>query len=339
MFFFVILDDCDPVSDFNIARHIVNVHQKKAAAYNELADFTKEQLQRYIKYARSKIKPVISEVSSKLLVKEYLKLRQADSGGNRSAYRMTVRQLESMIRLSEALARVHLDKEIKPHYVQEAARLLKKTRIHIESEPVDLSEFDRNLNLERNLNLDRSDNIENQEDKENEMAQSNTIQPKTPHSSTKKSAQKKKSQKGKDKDDDDYHANNDEEDQPLEKRTRKSGNIPSAKQEETHKNAVSIGFEDYRRIAHQLASHLKKLSDSSESDSGIKQKDLIDWYLNTQQDDMHSEEDLVKQYKMIRAIVNRLIQKDHILLVLDGDIENQDDRLLEVHPSWDPNFV
>jgi len=61
--------------------------------------------------------------------------------------------------------------------------------------------------------------------------------------------------------------------------------------------------------------------------------------LNTQQDDMHSEEDLVKQYKMIRAIVNRLIQKDHILLVLDGDIENQDERLLEVHPSWDPNFV
>jgi len=145
-------------------------------------------------------------------VKEYLKLRQADSGGNRSAYRMTVRQLESMIRLSEALARVHLDKEIKPHYVLEAARLLKKTRIHIESEPVDLSEFDRNLNL------DRSDNIGNQDDKENEMAQSNVIQPKTPHSSTKKSAQKKKAQKGKDKDDDDYHANDDEEDQPLEKK-------------------------------------------------------------------------------------------------------------------------
>jgi len=311
--------------------------KKKAAAYTELADFTKEQLQRYIKYARCKIKPVISEASSKLLVKEYLKLRQADSGGNRSAYRMTVRQLESMIRLSEALARLHLDKEIKPLYVQEAARLLKKTRIHIESEPVDLSEFDRNLNLDR-ADDNNNNNSENPDDKENEMAQSNMIQPKTPHSSTKKSAQKKKSQKGKDKEDADYNAN-DEEDQPLEKRTHKSGNIPSAKQEEVHKNAVSIGFEDYRRIAHQLASHLKKLSDSSETDNGIKQKELIDWYLNSQQDEMHSEEDLVKQYKTIRAIVNRLIQKDHILLVLDGDSMNQDERLLEVHPSWDPNFV
>lgn len=43
-----------------------------------------------------------------------------------------------MIRLSEALARVHLDEVVRPAYVHEAARLLRKSIIHIESEDVHL---------------------------------------------------------------------------------------------------------------------------------------------------------------------------------------------------------
>lgn len=43
-----------------------------------------------------------------MVVQLYRELRQADSNGSVSAYRITVRQLESMIRLSEAFARVEL---------------------------------------------------------------------------------------------------------------------------------------------------------------------------------------------------------------------------------------
>jgi len=45
-----------------------------------------------------------------VLVECYRLLRQNDIlGRNKTAYRITVRQLESLIRLSEALARLHLD--------------------------------------------------------------------------------------------------------------------------------------------------------------------------------------------------------------------------------------
>jgi DNA replication licensing factor MCM6 len=49
----------------------------------------------------------------------------------KSAYKITVRQLESLIRLSEAMARAHCDTVIKPQYVKEVCRLMKNSNINI----------------------------------------------------------------------------------------------------------------------------------------------------------------------------------------------------------------
>lgn len=135
--FFIILDEQDDTTDFNVARHILNLHQNMDEAVN--AQFTSEQLQRYIRFART-LKPQMTPESCDLLVQQYRFLRQSDAGGRKASYRITVRQLESMIRLSEALARLHCDDEVKPKYVREAFRLLKKSIIHVESEDVMLEE-------------------------------------------------------------------------------------------------------------------------------------------------------------------------------------------------------
>ena len=91
---------------------------------------------RYVAYARS-INPRITPESKKAIVESYKKLRQADVGGSSQiAYRITVRQLESMIRLSEALARLHLEKEVKPMYVAEAYRLLQQSIIRVDSQDI-----------------------------------------------------------------------------------------------------------------------------------------------------------------------------------------------------------
>jgi len=48
-----------------------------------------------------------------LLVEHYQNLRQGDATGiNKASYRITVRQLESMIRLAEALAKLHGEEEV-----------------------------------------------------------------------------------------------------------------------------------------------------------------------------------------------------------------------------------
>lgn len=138
--FFVVLDECNPESDTLVCQHILNVHRSEEAAVR--TPFTQEQMQRYIRFART-INPKITPESQRVLVDCYRRLRQGDTlGRSRTAYRITVRQLESLIRLSEAYARVNCSPEIHPAYVREAFRLLKTSIIQVETSDVEVDDED-----------------------------------------------------------------------------------------------------------------------------------------------------------------------------------------------------
>jgi hypothetical protein len=78
-----------------------------------------------------------SDGAQSLLAELYRKLRQGDTvAGSRQSYRITVRQLESMIRLSEALARLHFRETIDESHIHGAYNLLRKSIIHVESDNI-----------------------------------------------------------------------------------------------------------------------------------------------------------------------------------------------------------
>jgi DNA replication licensing factor MCM6 len=138
--FFVILDECHEATDFYIARHIINFHRFKEDGIKP--DFTTHELQMYLTYARG-LKPQLTPIARQKLVKEYQALRQADATGiSRSSYRITVRQLESLIRLSEALAKIQGSTEVLLKHVTEAAHLLKTSIVHVEQENVSMDDDD-----------------------------------------------------------------------------------------------------------------------------------------------------------------------------------------------------
>ncbi|KAJ1930374.1 MCM DNA helicase complex subunit mcm6 [Tieghemiomyces parasiticus] len=136
--FFVMVDDGNETADYNLARYICNVHMRKDKAIQP--EFSTAQLQRYIRYART-IKPKLTPESSILLWEQYRNLRQEDSQGvGKASFRITVRQLESLIRLSEALARVHCSEEISPVHVGEAVRLLRSSILPLEMADLEYTE-------------------------------------------------------------------------------------------------------------------------------------------------------------------------------------------------------
>lgn len=82
---------------------------------------------------------LILQEAAELLVKNYTALRQRTGTGT-GKWRVTVRQLESMVRLSEALAKLECVDEVTVKHVREAKRLLQKSIITVEQPDVDLEE-------------------------------------------------------------------------------------------------------------------------------------------------------------------------------------------------------
>uniref|UniRef100_H3CR41 DNA replication licensing factor MCM6 n=1 Tax=Tetraodon nigroviridis TaxID=99883 RepID=H3CR41_TETNG len=133
--FFILVDDCNEVTDYAIARRIVDLHSRVQDSVDRL--YTLDEIRRYLLFARQ-FKPKISSESEEFIVEQYKRLRQRDGSGgvSKSAWRITVRQLESMIRLSEGMARMHCCDEVQPKHVKEAFRLLNKSIIRVETPDV-----------------------------------------------------------------------------------------------------------------------------------------------------------------------------------------------------------
>lgn len=137
--FFVILDECNESVDTHLAQHIVNIHMLRDDAVQP--EFTTEQLQRYIRFART-FKPEFTPEAKALLVEKYKELRADDAQGGigRNSYRITVRQLESMIRLSEAIAKTNCVDDVTPKFVREAFNLLRQSIISVEKDDVEVED-------------------------------------------------------------------------------------------------------------------------------------------------------------------------------------------------------
>ncbi|XP_077125513.1 maternal DNA replication licensing factor mcm6 isoform X2 [Ranitomeya variabilis] len=132
--FFILVDECNEVTDYAIARRIVDLHARNEESIERI--YSLEDIQRYLLFARQ-FQPKIIKEAEEFIVEQYRRLRQRDgSGVTKSAWRITVRQLESLIRLSESMARMHCSDEVQPKHVKEAFRLLNKSIIRVDTPDV-----------------------------------------------------------------------------------------------------------------------------------------------------------------------------------------------------------
>ncbi|XP_063075781.1 DNA replication licensing factor MCM4 [Engraulis encrasicolus] len=117
---FLMLDHQDEAYDRRLAHHLVSLYyQSREQIEEEQMDMS--VLRDYLSYAQSHITPRMSEEASRTLVEAYVDMRKIGSGrGMVSAY---PRQLESLIRLAEAHAKVRFSEKVENIDVEEAKRL------------------------------------------------------------------------------------------------------------------------------------------------------------------------------------------------------------------------
>ncbi|PHU26635.1 DNA replication licensing factor MCM6 [Capsicum chinense] len=296
---YVMIDDPDDQTDYNIAHHIMRVHQKRENPVDP--PFSTAQVKRYIMYAKT-LKPKLSTEARELLVDSYVALRRDDTApGSRVAYRMTVRQLEALIRLSEAIARSHLDIQVQPRHVQIARRLLKTSIISVESSEIDLSEFQ-----DGNREDDVGDTENGTDQGENQPTEA-----------------------------------------PAESVSGNAENATGTTSKEGKKLVITDEY--FQRVTRALILRLRQHEETVTQDgtglAGMRQKDLIQWYISQQNDknSYSSMEEAAAEVAKVKAIIESLIRREgHLIVVDDGRQAGEDggrqpsrnDRILAVAPNY-----
>ena len=125
---YLVLDQIQEATDRRLARHLVGLYLDDAPESGGSDVIPIELLTSYISYARENVAPVLTAEASDLLARRYVELRKAGEDPRSTERRITAttRQLESMIRLSEAHARMRLSTVVTAADVDEANRLIRE---------------------------------------------------------------------------------------------------------------------------------------------------------------------------------------------------------------------
>ena len=137
---FVLRDIPNKESDSKMSEHILEIHRRGVSPVE--AQIDAELLRKYISYAKG-IKPVLSNDALKRLKDFYLAMRSA-SETEGSPVAITARQLESLVRISEARARVALRKEVLAEDAEAAIVIMKKS---LEEVGIDLSSYKVDIDI------------------------------------------------------------------------------------------------------------------------------------------------------------------------------------------------
>lgn len=130
---FLMLDPQDSRYDKRLAHHLVSLYYKQQAEVEE-EQMELSLMKDYIAYARTYVQPKMSQEAGEALIEAYVEMRRAGSGrGQISAF---PRQLESLIRLSEAHAKVRFSGVVELVDVEEAKRLHREALKQSATDPV-----------------------------------------------------------------------------------------------------------------------------------------------------------------------------------------------------------
>ena len=127
---FVVEDKPDVERDTKLADHILKIHKDNSIPF----EIEPELLRKYIAYARREIHPKLTTEASKVLQEFYVSMRGGAEDED-SPVPITARQLEALVRLSEASAKIRLGDEVTTFDAKRAIEIQQKCMKQVGYDP------------------------------------------------------------------------------------------------------------------------------------------------------------------------------------------------------------
>jgi replicative DNA helicase Mcm len=137
---FVLRDVPEKTHDSKMSEHILDLHRTQTSPTE--TPISRDLLRKYIAYSKN-IKPILTPEALDRLKDFYLEMRSA-SESEGSPIAITARQLESLVRISEARARVAIREEILAEDADNAIAIMKKS---LEQAGIDISSHQIDIDI------------------------------------------------------------------------------------------------------------------------------------------------------------------------------------------------
>lgn len=115
---FIIEDKPNAERDHSLAGHILKIHQESTIPYAIEPDL----MRKYIAYARKSVQPTLTKEAAKVLQNFYVTMRSG-AIDEESPVPITARQLEALVRIAEASARIRLSNDVLKEDAERAIKL------------------------------------------------------------------------------------------------------------------------------------------------------------------------------------------------------------------------
>ena len=291
----------------------------------------------------------LTPAAAKVIVDKYRALRQDDATGHgRNSSRITVRQLESMIRLSEAIARANcmnevrpipsinnpchtdLHAQITPAFVREAFGLLRQSIIHVEKDDIDIDdEVDEDEAAQPHVNgingHTNGINGEMDEDLPNMPSSSASGMATTPIRAPHR---------------------------PISPSPRQPTPGPSNAETRAEAAAVSlpallkkkkmtITYDKYQMIKSLVVLKLSEIE--RETGEGVSRPEIVTWYLEQRENDIQTVDELEEERALVEKVITKLIKEKQLLELVGQGLQTDEtqgdsqaaDPILLVHPDYE----
>jgi len=136
---FILKDVAAIEHDESLVRYVLRTHERHGSVNPEIPP---DLLRKYIAYARKNVKPVLTKEAQEIIKEYYIELRKKSAENPKAPLAITTRQLEALVRLAEAHARMALKNKVEAEDAAEAVRLmntvLQKVGMDVETGALDI---------------------------------------------------------------------------------------------------------------------------------------------------------------------------------------------------------